>query len=96
MALPETLFHKGINQNYRYDEPGNLSKAVTVSGTNNQYPKSIGNQKGIIQPVVIFITEIAAENKVVAYKDPHGTIEQEVPTEGHTHLGKFTDHVFAS
>jgi len=29
VALPETLFHKGINQDDSHDELGNLGKAVT-------------------------------------------------------------------
>jgi hypothetical protein len=40
-----------------------LNKAVTVGGMDYQYPEDIDDQKGIVQPIVIFIAEVRRKIK---------------------------------
>ena len=62
MIGPESLSQERIYQYNRHDKPRNLSKTIGVGGTDNQYPEGIGRQEGIVNPMIIFILEVPAED----------------------------------
>ena len=93
MIRPKSLLQERINQYYRHNKPRNLSKTIGVGRTDNQYPEGIGCQEGIVNPMIVFILEIPTEDEVIPYDNPHRTISQKVPSENHTHLYDFTNHI---
>ena len=92
MIRPESLSQKRIYQYNRHDKPRNLSKTIGVGGTDNQYPEGISHQEGIVNPMIIFVLEVAAEDKVISHDNSNRAISQKVPTEDHTHLNDFSVH----